>query len=92
MAIEKIEYTKKALFDGNLAELTLNVELPLSPRDLLMKQLANRVGSLHLWQASATSTALSGLLGPMREAAQELGSMQDPGHIYMRCVACGLVR
>ena len=68
------------------------VELPLSPRDLLMKQLANRVGSLHLWQASATSTALSGLLGPMREAAQELGSMQDPGHIYMRCVACGLVR
>ncbi len=68
------------------------VELPLSPRDLLMKQLANRVGSLHLWQASAASTALSGLLGPMREAAQELGSMQDPGHIYMRCVACGLVR
>ena len=68
------------------------VELPLSPRDLLMKQLANRVGSLHLWQASAGSTALSGLLGPMREAAQELGSMQDPRHIYMRCVACGLVR
>lgn len=68
------------------------VELPLSPRDLFMKQLAKRVGSLHLWRESAASTALSGLLGPMQEAAQELGSLQDPGHIYMRCVSCGLVR
>ena len=68
------------------------VELPLSPRDMLMKQLANRVGSLNLWTQSAAGTALSGLLGPMREAAQELAVLQDPGHLYMRCVACGLVR
>ena len=67
------------------------VELPLSPRDMLLKQLANRVGSLNGWTASA-SAALSGLLGPVREAAQELGSLQDPRHLYMRCMACGLVR
>ncbi len=68
------------------------VELPLSPRDFLMKQLAKRVGSLNLWRESAASVALSGLLLPMREAAQELAGFQDPGHLYMRCVACGLVR
>jgi protease-4 len=68
------------------------VELPLSPRDFLMKQLANRVGSLNLWTGSATSAALSGLMVPIREAAQELAGLQDPGHLYMRCVACGLVR
>lgn len=68
------------------------VELPLSPRDFLMKQLAKRVGSLNVWNGSAVSTVLSGLMAPMREAAQELATLQDPGHLYMRCVACGLVR
>lgn len=68
------------------------VELPLSPRDMLMKQLAKSVGSLSLWTGSGASVALSGLLAPMREAAQELTSLQDPGHFYMRCVSCGLVR
>ncbi len=68
------------------------VELPLSPRDMFMKQLARSVGSLNVWTDSATSAALSGLLGPVRAAAQELGSLQDPRHLYMRCIACGLVR
>lgn len=67
------------------------VELPLSPRDMLLKQLANRVGSLDVWTASA-SASLSALLGPVRDAAQELASLQDPRHLYMRCLACGLVR
>jgi protease-4 len=68
------------------------VELPLSPRDMLLKQLARSVGSLNLWTSSAASTALSGLLGPMREAVEELGSLQDPANLYMRCVSCGAVR
>lgn len=68
------------------------VELPLSPRDLLMRQLANRVSTLNLWTASVAHTALSGVLGPMKEAAQELAGLQDPRHLYMRCIACGLVR
>jgi hypothetical protein len=66
------------------------VERPLSPRDLVLKQLANSVGSLHVFTRSAASSALSGLLGPMQEAAQELGAMQDPGYLYVRCVACSL--
>jgi protease-4 len=68
------------------------VEPELSPREMLLKQLANSVGSLHLWTASASSAALSQLLAPMRAAAQELNILQDPGHMYMRCLACGLVR
>jgi protease IV len=67
------------------------VELPLSPRDMLLKQLANRVGSLNGWAASA-SAALSVLLGPVRDAAQELANLQDPRHLYVRCLACGMVR
>ena len=66
------------------------VERPLSPRDMVLKKLANSVGSLHVFTRSAASSALSGLLGPMREAAQELGAMQDPGYLYVRCVACSL--
>jgi protease-4 len=68
------------------------VGLPLSPRDMVLKQLANRAGSLNLWTSSTASAALSGLLGPMKEAAQELAILQDPGHLYMRCVTCGMVR
>jgi len=68
------------------------VELPLSPREYLMKQLAKRVGSLDLLPGSRVGATLSGLLVPMRKAAQELAILQDPGHLYMRCIACGLVR
>lgn len=65
------------------------VEKPLSPRDMLMKQLAKSVGSLNVSAASTVSTALSVLLAPVREAVQELGSLQDPAHLYMRCLGCG---
>lgn len=68
------------------------VELPLSPRDYLMKQLAKRVGSLDLMAGSNVNTTFAGLLRPMQEAAQELAILQDPGHLYMRCITCGLVR
>ena len=68
------------------------VERPLSPRDMVLKQLANSVGNLNVFTRSAASSALSGLLGPMQEAAKELGSLQDPGYLYMRCITCSLVR
>ncbi|MFT4517865.1 MAG: protease-4 [Halioglobus sp.] len=68
------------------------VEMPLSPRDMIMKQLANRVASLSLWAPSASSATFSGLLKPVREAAKELAVLQDPAHMYLRCVACSGVR
>jgi protease IV len=68
------------------------VEQPLSPRDMLLKQLSRSVGSLNLWAPSTASTALSGVFESMREAAQELGSLQDPANLYMRCFNCGAVR
>lgn len=67
------------------------VELPMSPRDMLLKQLANRAVSLNGWTASASAT-LSMLLGPVREAAQELANLQDPRHLYVRCLSCATVR
>ena len=68
------------------------VELPLSPRDMILKQLANRVGSLNLWTESAAGAALSGLLAPVKAAARELAVLQDPRHLYMRCISCSMVR
>ena len=77
---------------GNIKDYRVEyVELPMSPRDMLLKQLANRVGSLNGWTASAGAT-LSVLLGPVRDAAQELANLQDPRHLYVRCLGCGMVR
>ncbi|MEH6636520.1 MAG: signal peptide peptidase SppA [Halioglobus sp.] len=68
------------------------VELPRSPRDILMQQLANRVGSLELWTQSTTSATLSALLQPVAQAMEEVASLQDPGNIYLRCVSCSVMR
>ena len=65
------------------------VELPLSPREMLLKQLANRGASLGLWRESSVSTVVEGMLAPVREAADELAILQDPRHLYMRCLPCG---
>jgi hypothetical protein len=35
---------------------------------------------------------LAGLMAPVAEAAAEIAILQDPRHLYMRCVACGLIR
>ncbi|MGB1139775.1 MAG: S49 family peptidase, partial [Halioglobus sp.] len=67
------------------------VQEPLSPRDLFMKQLANRVGSLGLVERSPVGSALSTLLQPVRKAAEELAMLQDPRSLYMRCVTCAVV-
>jgi len=68
------------------------VEAPLSPRDLLMKQLARTFGAMNGWAATTNSTTVTSLLSPLRQAAEELDILQDPKHIYMRCIGCGVVR
>jgi protease-4 len=64
------------------------VRLPVSPRDLLMQQLADRVGSLHLWSASSTATALSHFMQPVVSLAEEIGNMNDPANLYIQCLSC----
>ncbi len=65
------------------------VSLPLSPRDLLLQQLAGRLGSLHVWKGSSMAGTLSSLARPFVAAVRELASLDDPSHLYVRCVACG---
>jgi protease-4 len=64
------------------------VGLPMSPRDLLMQQLAERVGSLRLWTASSTASAMSSIVRPVVDAAEEIALLNDPANLYMRCLAC----
>lgn len=68
------------------------VHLPLSARDLLMKQLANRMGHFNWSSGTGAGMVLQGLMAPLREAAGELEALQDPRHLYMRCLACTSVR
>ncbi len=68
------------------------VELPLSPREVFLQQLADRVGSLRIWTPSALTASLSTMLAPMADAASELASLKDPRHIYVRCLPCGAIR
>lgn len=66
------------------------VELPRSPREVLLQQLAERAGSLRVWTASTVGTTLARVLRPVTRAAAELAILQDPGNMYLRCVACGI--
>jgi protease-4 len=68
------------------------VELPLSPRDLFLKSLAERVGTLRIWSPSALGASLVSLLAPVADAAAELASLKDPRHLYVRCLPCGAIR
>ena len=65
------------------------VGLPLSPRDMLLQQLAGRLGSVHVWRGSSMAGSLSTLARPFLAAVAELASLDDPSHLYVRCVACG---
>jgi protease-4 len=68
------------------------VALPLSPRDMVLKQLANRLGSFDLLRGSAAAITASRWMQPMENAAVELNALQDPRHIYLRCASCSGVR
>lgn len=66
------------------------IEQPLSPSELFFQQLAERMGSVGLLPRSDTVSSLMSLSRPVLEATQLLGSLQDPKHIYMRCMACSV--
>ncbi|MFK7975107.1 MAG: signal peptide peptidase SppA [Halioglobus sp.] len=68
------------------------VSPPLSPRDMLLKQLANRTGGLGLIKPSAENAVVQQLLEPVKKAANELSLLQDPRNLYLRCLSCGGVR
>lgn len=68
------------------------VELPLSPRELFLQTLADRVGSLRVWSPSGLSASLTSLLAPVADAAAELAALKDPRHLYARCLSCGAIR
>ncbi|NND67823.1 MAG: signal peptide peptidase SppA, partial [Halioglobus sp.] len=68
------------------------VGLPLSPRDMLLKQLANRVGSVALWRESSLASSLSRALAPLEAASREIEGLAGPGHLYLRCLTCTRVR
>ncbi|MBT4522426.1 MAG: signal peptide peptidase SppA, partial [Halieaceae bacterium] len=66
------------------------VELPVSPRDLILQQLAGRIGSMSSGLGSSAAHALSTLVEPLVSVASEIASLDDPGHFYIWCVACGV--
>lgn len=66
------------------------VELPLTPRELLLQQLAERLGSLDVWPTSSLQAGLSALLRPVASAVAEIAALQDPRNLYLRCVDCGI--
>ncbi|MDH3994461.1 MAG: signal peptide peptidase SppA [Gammaproteobacteria bacterium] len=67
-------------------------EKPRSPRELLLQQLTKRLGVIARWNESDIHAGLSSLWRPVREAARELSLLQDPGHLYMRCVGCAMLQ
>ncbi|MBN7798476.1 signal peptide peptidase SppA [Parahaliea mediterranea] len=66
------------------------VRPPLSPRELLLQQLSRRAA---LWLGPLVRGQLPPgadmLWQPVRQAAELVSSLRDPGHLYMRCIRCG---
>ena len=63
------------------------VQEPLSPREMLLRQLASRVGAAAApWPG--LSAGLQGLVQPLASVARSLAEMNDPVHLYMRCLSC----
>ena len=71
---------------------TVQVELPRSASELILERLAERMGVLGRWAATPAAASLSSLLRPLTLAAAEMHQLQDPGHLYLRCIACSVVR
>lgn len=66
------------------------VQQPLSPTDLLFQQLAEQV-SLPWARGGDTVSVLLDLARPLLDAASEVSALQDPRHLYFRCLACSVV-
>jgi protease-4 len=68
------------------------VARPLSARELFLRQLADRIGSLDVMRSSSLTATIETMLAPISNAAAELASLKDPRHIYARCIPCGAIR
>jgi len=69
------------------------VEPPLSVRERLLKELANRSALSGLLSGSSGAVpALESLLQPVRQATAEWQLLRDPRHLYLRCLGCANVR
>lgn len=63
------------------------VQEPLSPRDMLLQQLASRIGvAAAPWPA--LGAGVQGLVQPLTQVARSLAEMNDPANLYMRCLSC----
>lgn len=61
------------------------VHQALSPRELLLQQLASRVGMVGWWPGLDVGMQL---LRPVATVARTLTELNDPAHLYMRCFGC----
>ncbi len=68
------------------------VQPSMSPTDELLQQLYDRVGGLGLVRESGLGKGLEALLRPVRQAVDMVAGFDDPGHLYMRCLSCAVVR
>ena len=69
------------------------VEPYRTPREMFLQRLADSLGRfLGQERGARLVTGLAGLLQPLHRAARELEVLQDPRHLYMRCLACGMTR
>ena len=68
------------------------VDPPLSPAEQVFQQLADRVGKVGLVRQAAVSQGFERLLQPVRQAVQMAASFDDPRYLYMRCMACAIMR
>jgi protease-4 len=65
------------------------IEPYLSPAQLFWQQLSKRVSLPALVGQGTAVATLRSLSRPLLNAATELAALQDPRHLYFRCLACG---
>lgn len=63
------------------------IQEPLSPSALFLQQLTERFGGLGL-QPGTSVAGLMAMYQPLIAASALINGLQDPRHIYARCLAC----
>ena len=63
------------------------IQEPLSPSALFLQQLTERFGGLGL-QPGTSVAGLMAMYQPLIAASALIDGLQDPRHIYARCLAC----
>jgi protease-4 len=67
----------------------IDVEPPLSPRELLLQRVARLTGgAVGAGQALPRSPVLRGWLQSWAQGYEVLETLGDPQHLYMRCLQC----